>query len=203
MESTGNESMKERLDVVVAHESGETRDKLLNVIQSLQYNLVAACDSTAELLAACHPTPPDLIMSGIELTDGRAIDTLIQISEIDPTPAIIITPHDSLLDVEQALKDHVMAYLVEPVDEDQIKPTIYLVCERFRQFEELREENQDLRQALENRKVIERAKGILMSKQELSEQDAYRKLQKLAQSKRTRLVEVAQAVVTAEEIGNL
>ena len=195
--------MNERLDVVVAHASDATREKLLRVIQSLQYNLVDACDSTAQLLAACHPTTPDLILSGIELTDGRAIDTLIQISEIDPTPAIVITPHDSLMHVEQALKDHVMAYLVEPVDEDQIKPTIYLVCERFRQFEELREENQDLKKALADRKVIERAKGILMSSQELTEQDAYRKLQKLAQSKRMRLFEVAQAVVTAEELGNL
>lgn len=195
--------MAKRLEIVLAHYDDATRRRLEQLIEQLGYKVAGVCQSTSELLAACHPEPPDLIVSSMMLDDGACIDTLIQISEIDPTPAIIVTPRESLREVEEALKDHVMAYLVEPIEDSEFKATIYLVCERFRQFEELREENEDLKQALSERKVVERAKGILMSSHDLSEEDAYRKLQKLAQSKRTRLVEVAQAVVTAAEIDSL
>lgn len=91
-----------------------------------------------------------------------------------------------------------MAYLVEPIDIDQIKPTIYLVLERFQQFESLKEENRDLKQALEDRKTIEKAKGILMGKMELNESEAFRELQKQASAKRIKLVKHAAEMIAEE-----
>ncbi|QDU54382.1 ANTAR domain-containing response regulator [Aeoliella mucimassa] len=192
--------MEALLTVVLAHADTQVREQLTNILTSFGHKLHAVCETTSELLAACYPKPPQMIVTGIMLKDGHSIDTLLSISEIEPTPAVVVTDRDSLADAEQALKDHVMAYLVEPVTEEDIKPTIFLARQRFRQFEELRAENKDLRQALADRKVVERAKGILMASQNLSEDEAYRSLQKLAQSKRKRLVEVADAILTAAEL---
>ncbi|WP_197528219.1 ANTAR domain-containing response regulator [Posidoniimonas polymericola] len=187
------------IEIVIAHGQDDTATKLHEIVSSLGHTVKATCRSTEDLLSECLPSPPNLIISGVEMDGGNAIDALVRISEHEPTPAIVLTPKRSLMNVEEALRDHVMAYLVEPIDPNQVKPTIYLVCERFKQFELLKAENDDLRQTLVERKVIEKAKGILMGQHELDEEHAFRKLQKLAQSKRTKLASMAQSIVDAAE----
>lgn len=186
---------QKRIEIVIAHADRATRDKLCDVVRGLGHTIRALCETTPMLCEACLPQPPDLIMSGVDMPGGDAIDALVEISKSDPTPAIVVTPKHSLLNVEEALRDHVMAYLVEPVDPAQIKPTIYLVCERFKQFEMLKAENDDLKSALTDRKLIERAKGVLMAQHQVSEPEAFRMLQKLAQSKRVKLSKVAAAMI--------
>ncbi|RCS41176.1 ANTAR domain-containing protein [Bremerella cremea] len=190
----------EQIEVIIAHCSAEIRQSMSELVEEMGFRLRAICSSAKQLLDSGVPKPPDLIISGIELEDGEAIHALIAISNLDPTPAIVITPKESLLDVEKALKDHVMAYLVEPIDTEQIKPTIYLVLERFQQFESLKEENRDLKQALEDRKVIEKAKGLIMGRLELDESRAFRELQKQATAKRMKLAIYAKQLI-AEENG--
>lgn len=187
------------LEILVGHSDEQTREKLVEVIQELGHRLDKVCGDVPMLREACIPSPPDLILTGIQMEGGDVVDTLVEISHHEPTPAIVITPKESLIEVEKALRDHVMAYLVEPLDVDQIKPTIYLVCERFKQFELLKAENDDLKQTLADRKLIERAKGILMGQDSLTEEEAFRRLQKLAQSKRTKLAKIAAAVIEAAE----
>lgn len=188
----------EQIEIIIAHRSEEIRQCVSELVTEMGFRLRTNCSSVEQLLDAGVPQPPDLIISGIELEDGEAIHALIAISDLDPTPAIVITPKESLLDVEKALKDHVMAYLVEPIDTDQIKPTIYLVLERFQQFESLKEENRDLKQALEDRKVIEKAKGLIMGRLQLNESKAFRELQKQATAKRMKLAKYAQELIAEE-----
>jgi response regulator NasT len=92
-----------------------------------------------------------------------------------------------------------MGYLVKPIKQADLQPVIGLAMRRFEQFQALRQEAADLRQALEDRKVIERAKGLLMKKAGLDEQDAFRRLQKRASEKNLKLVELARMIVTADE----
>ncbi|MCA9179552.1 MAG: ANTAR domain-containing protein [Planctomycetales bacterium] len=189
------ESEPEELRVVIAHREDDTREQLKRVVAELGYSVIDGCCTVVDLLQACRHAQPDLVFSGVELHDGNAIEALIEFSDETPTPAIIVTPSTALQDVEDALRDHVMAFLVEPISDEQIRPTIYLVCERFRQFECLKSENEDLKNALAARKVIEKAKGLLMGQCDLTEAQAFRELQKRAQSARIRLVELAQRVV--------
>ncbi len=188
----------EQIEIVIAHRCDEIRQSMSQLVEEMGFRLRTVCSSAKHLLESGVPTPPDLIISGIELEDGEAIHALIAISDLDPTPAIVITPKESLLDVEKALKDHVMAYLVEPIDTDQIKPTIYLVLERFQQFESLKEENRDLKQALEDRKIIEKAKGLIMGRLQLNESEAFRELQKQATAKRMKLAKYAKELIAEE-----
>lgn len=185
--------------ILIAHNEDKVLAKVSSAIEQLDYEVMATAKTCSELRAECDKKRPDVIISGLEYPDGDAIKMLIEISEHDPIPAIVITDKDSLRDVERALQDHVMAYLLQPIDVEQIQPTVYLVLRRFEQFEALREENQDLRQSLADRKIVERAKGILMTTSNLSEGDAFRKLQKLASERRTKLVEIAKTVIAAQE----
>jgi response regulator NasT len=101
--------------------------------------------------------------------------------------------------VERAEADYILAYLIKPIKQADLEPAISIAMRRFEQFQDLRKEAADLRQALEDRKVIEKAKGVLMKKTGLDEHDAFRRLQRLASDKNRKLVEVAQMILTAEE----
>ena len=99
----------------------------------------------------------------------------------------------------RAEADHILAYLVKPIKQADLEPAIGIAMRRFEQFQALRKETSDLKQALEDRKVIEKAKGIMMKKAGLDEHDAFRRLQKLASDKNRKLIEIAQMILTAEE----
>jgi len=106
--------------------------------------------------------------------------------------------HDAEL-IARAEADHIMGYLVKPIKQADLEPVIALAMRRFEQFQALRKETSDLRQALEDRKIIERAKGILMKKAKLEEHDAFRRLQRLASDNNLKLVEIARIILTPEE----
>ncbi len=102
--------------------------------------------------------------------------------------------------VERAVQANVAAYMMKPVAPEDLLPTITLALARFRQFQALRQEVDDLRGALEARKVIERAKGILMRRLELTEEEAFRRLQRQSQATNRKLADVAQAIVMADSM---
>ncbi len=127
------------------------------------------------------------------------IDAAVALYKERPVPVILVSAfHDPEL-IERAEADHIMGYLVKPIKQADLGPVIGLAMRRFEQFQELRKEAADLRQALEDRKLIERAKGLLMKKAGLDEASAFRRLQKLASDKNLKLVEVARILLTAEE----
>ena len=93
-----------------------------------------------------------------------------------------------------------MAYLVKPLREEELLPAVELAISRFDEFRSLRKENEDLKRTLEARKAIERAKGLLMKNQGLSEAEAFSLIQKKSMDMRKPMVEIAQAIVLTEEI---
>ncbi len=142
---------------------------------------------------------PDLVITDIKMPDMDGIDAASAVYAELPVAIILISAyHDADL-IRRAEADHVMGYLVKPIKQSDLEPTIALAIRRSDQFRVLRQEAVDLRQALEDRKIIERAKGILMKKVTVDEPDAFRRLQRLASDKNLKLVEVARMIVTADE----
>ncbi len=186
--------------ITIGHGISENRAELVAAVNSLGYEVAAEVDSRRKLRERLRAERPDLVLTALEYDDGDVIGVLLEQSHTDPFPAIITTDTDSLRNVERALQDHVMAYLVEPVDKEQIKPTIYLVLKRFEEFQALRAEVEDLQQALADRKLIEQAKGMLMAREQLPEADAFRRMQKAASHRRVKLVELARAVLAAHDL---
>lgn len=191
--------MNPSLRIAVADDEADMRDYFQAVLARLGHNVVAVAQNGRELVELCRSTKPDLVITDIKMPELDGIDAAIQISLERPVPVILVSAFNDRDLVERAEMDHVMGYLVKPIKQTDLVPAIAIAVHRFEQFEALRQEANDLKQALADRKIIERAKGILMKKANLSEPDAFRRLQKLASDKNRKLVDIANMIVTAEE----
>jgi response regulator NasT len=191
--------MNAPLRIAVADDEPDMREYFCKILPRLGHRVVAVAADGHELLALCRAQQPDLVITDVKMPEMDGIDAATALYKERPLPVILVSAyHDPAL-VARAEADHILAYLVKPIKQADLGPAIALAMRRFEQFEALRREAADLRQALEDRKVIERGKGILMKKAGLDEQDAFRRLQRLASDKNLKLVEVARALVTAEE----
>jgi len=191
--------MSRALKIVVADDELDMRDYFQQILPLLGHQVLGVARTGRELVDLCAATHPDLVITDIKMPDMDGIDAATQIYHETPLPVILVSAyHDPEL-IARAEADHILGYLVKPIKQSDLEPTIALAMRRFEQFQELRKEAADLRQALEDRKVIERAKGLLMKKVGLDEQEAFRRLQKLAMDGNRRMVEVAQMILTAEE----
>jgi response regulator NasT len=191
--------MNRSLRIAVADDEPDMRDYFRKILPRLGHQVVSAAETGRELLEQCRQTRPDLVITDIKMPDMDGIDAAVSIYQETPVPVILVSAyHDPEL-IARAEADHILGYLVKPIKQSDLEPTIALAMRRFEQFEALRKEAASLRQALEDRKVIERAKGLLMKKVGLDEQEAFRRLQKLAMDGNRKMVEVAQMVLAAEE----
>jgi len=191
--------MNTSLRIAVADDEPDMRDYFQKSLTRLGHQVVAVAADGRELVEKCRAAAPDLVITDIKMPDLDGIDAAAQLYRERPVPVILVSAyHDPSL-IERAEVDHILAYLVKPIKQADLAPAIGVAMRRFEQFEELRREAADLRQALEDRKVIERAKGVLMKRANLDEQDAFRRLQKLASEKSRKLVDIAQMVLVAEE----
>jgi response regulator NasT len=160
---------------------------------------VAVAQDGRELVERCQAARPDLVITDIKMPELDGIDAAVAIYRERPVPIILVSAyHDAAL-VERAEADHVLGYLVKPIKHGDLEPVIALAMRRFEQFEALRREAADLRQALEDRKVLERAKGILMKHGPLDEGAAFGRLQELAGEQKSKLVEIARLILLVEE----
>jgi response regulator NasT len=191
--------MTHALRIVVADDEADMRDYFRKILPHLGHRLVAVAENGRELVQLCLEQRPDLAITDIKMPDMDGIDAAVEIYRTLPIPVILVSAyHDPEL-IARAEADHIMGYLVKPIKQSDLEPAIALAMRRFEQFQALRKEAADLRQALEDRKIIERAKGILMKKAHLEEHNAFRRLQRLASDKNLKLVDLARMIVTADE----
>jgi response regulator NasT len=191
--------MSQPLRIAVADDEPDMRDYFTKILPRLGHHVVGTAENGEELVNLCRVTHPDLVITDIKMPDMDGIDAATRIYQEEPLPVILVSAyHDAGL-IRRAEADHIMGYLVKPIKQADLEPAIALATRRFEQFQELRKEAADLRQALEDRKVIERAKGILMKRAGMDEPGAFRRLQKLASDKNLKMAEVARMIVTAEE----
>jgi two-component system, response regulator PdtaR len=191
--------MTNPLRIVVADDEPDMRDYFKKILPRLGHSVIGVAANGSELVSQCLTLQPDLVITDIKMPDLDGIDAAVAIYQHRPIPVILVSAyHDPAL-IKRAEVDHVMGYLVKPIKQPDLEPVIALAMRRFAQFQALQRDASDLRQALEDRKIIERAKGILMKKVGLDEHDAFRRLQNLASNKNLRLIEIARMIETAEE----
>ncbi|MAS92964.1 MAG: hypothetical protein CMO55_07170 [Verrucomicrobiales bacterium] len=188
------------VDILLAHGMEITRKNVQDEIEKLGHNITKTSSTTAETINHCRDTPPQLIVSGLHFPDGDGIDALITISEFECIPSIVVTTVADLDRVEKAMDDHVMAYLIDPVTSDDLKASIHLVLRRFEQFQELNDQVDDLKGALETRKKLERAKGILMANEGITEEEAYLQIRSAATSNRVKIADIADQIIEKQQI---
>lgn len=193
---------KVRLRVAVADDEPDVREVLRKMLDALGHEVTLVASTGRELVEQCLDTPVDLVMTDIRMPDMDGLDAAGILYEKCRTPIILLSGHCDRELIERAEENHVFAYLMKPITQVQLEPAILLARRRFEEFQSLEQEAKDLRQALTDRKMIERAKGLLMKHLNVDEQEAFRRLQKLASSKNKRLIEIADMVITAAEALN-
>jgi two-component system, response regulator PdtaR len=191
--------MNASLRIAVADDEPDMRDYFKKSLPRLGHQVVAVAQNGRELVELCKAQRPDLVITDIKMPDMDGIDAAVQIYRDRPIPVILVSAyHDPEL-IARAESDHILGYLVKPIEQADLEPAIALAMRRFEQFEALRRDAADLRQALEDRKVIDRAKGVLMKRGSLDEQEAFRRLQKLASEESRKLIDIAHMILVAEK----
>ena len=191
--------MNHPLRIAIADDEADMRDYFQKILPAQGHLVVSVAHTGRELVEHCRTHKPDLVISDVKMPDMDGIDAAVELYRDSPIPVILVSAyHDPEL-IARAEADHILAYLVKPIKQADLEPAIALAMRRFAQFQALRQEASDLRQALADRKIIERAKGILMKRAKLDEQEAFRRLQKLASDKNRKLIDIASMIVTAEE----
>lgn len=117
-------------------------------------------------------------------------------------PVVLVIGQTDAPVVARAVDAGVLGFLAKPVRAEELGPALDVAIHRFRDIETMRRENETLRRKLESRKLVERAKGILMRRLGLSEPEAFRRIQKTAMDTRRPMADVAQALLLTEEVGH-
>ena len=190
----------EPLRILIADDESIRMMSLRKQLAALGHRVVAEASNGEEAVALAAATQPDLAILDIKMPGADGIEAAQRITRERPIPIILLTAYNEAELVERAAQANISAYLMKPVAEEDLLPAITLALIRFRQFEALRREVSDLREALEARKIIERAKGILVRRLDLTEEEAFRRLQKQSQDSNRKLAEVAEAIVMADRL---
>lgn len=190
------------LRIALADDEPLERDVLERLLIKAGHEVVYKAPTGRALLDYCRRSSPDLVVADIMMPDLDGLDAAAAIYEHSPTPIVLVSGHHDQELFQRALENHVLAYLIKPVSLEALTPAIALAWSRFEEFLALKSEADDLRKALADRKVIERAKGLMMKHLSIEEPEAFRRLQKLASSKNQKLVDVANMIVTAAEALN-
>ena len=153
-----------------------------------------------ELVDHCRADAPDLIIADVKMPDMDGLEAVEAVNRVAPIPAILVTGHAVPAWLDKAKDLGVMAYLMKPVTEHDLAPAITLARRQFEEVQALRRESAELRQALEDRKVIERAKGAVGRRCAVPEDEAYRRMRVAASNANRKLVDVARQILGAEEV---
>ena len=169
--------------------------------RSLGHEPLGPVGDGAQAVAEATATRPDLYLFDIEMPELDGLEAAAELTARGlGRPVVVITGIDDRGLIERSVSTGAGAYLTKPVDTRELEAAISLAAARHAELEELQAEVVDTKQALEERKVIERAKGLLMKALALPEPDAFRRLQLAARERNLRLVDVARAIVEQQDI---
>jgi len=192
--------MIEGLRVVIADDESIRLMSLKAQLQSIGLQVIGEAVNGKQAVDLVCRLKPDLAVLDIKMPEMDGLEAAKQIAAEYPIPVIVLTAYSERSLAERAIEAGVFAYLMKPVSEDDLLPTLLLAKSRFREFQDLRKGISDLKEALETRKLIERAKGILMERRNLTEAEAFRRMQIQSQNENKKLAEIAQAIIMADRM---
>ncbi len=184
--------------VIIAEDESIVRMDLRETLTNLGYLVIGEVGDGRSAVELARKLKPDLVIMDIKMPgeiDG--IDAARILTEEELAPVLLLTAYSQRELVERAKEAGVIGYVVKPFQESDLGPAIEVALARFEQFKALKKEVGDLKEALETRKLVDRAKGILMDTQGLTEAEAFRRIQKMSMDTRKPMKEVAEAIIIA------
>jgi response regulator NasT len=186
--------------VLLADDDADARDSITRLLKRLGHDVVASVASGADAIKRAAQFAPDVVLLDVHMPDGSGIDAARAISRSAPGTAVILFSGDGTLELteQDAEETSAIAFLEKPTPPRLLDTQIRLAVRRARATQDARNDATQARGELEGRKIIERAKGVLMRRTGTSEQEAYHILQRTSQDRSVSMVEIAKAVLESE-----
>ena len=189
----------ERKRILIADDESIIRLDLREMLTNLGYLVVGEAGDGESAVNMARQLMPDLVVMDIRMPNIDGIEAAKILTEEKIAPVVLLTAYSQQELVERAKEAGVVGYLVKPFKETDLSPAIEVAMARFNEFRELDNEVEDLQTALETRKLVDRAKGILMDSKGMSESDAFRTIQTMSMNNRRPMKEVAEALILAHQ----
>ena len=179
---------------------GSRARDLARALEDAGCQVVARLVGPVDLHATLRAVQPDVVIVDMDSPDRDTLEDMQRITSEQPRPIVMFVDESDSESIRAAVRAGVAAYVVNGAGPERIRPLLELACARFEQLQALKSELERAQSTLAERKIIEKAKGILMQKRGISEDDAFRALRKMAMSQGIRVVEVARHVLSAAEL---
>jgi AmiR/NasT family two-component response regulator len=190
----------ERTRVIIADDESLIRMDLREMLTNLGYLVVGEVGDGRSALNLARELRPDIVLMDIRMPDMDGIEAAKVLTEERVAPVLLLSAYSDQEYVQRAQQAGVTGYLVKPFRESDLAPAIEVALARFSEFRAVEREVGDLKEALETRKAVDRAKGILMDTQGLTETEAFRKIQKMSMDNRKSMRTVADAIILAHQV---
>ncbi len=185
--------------LMVAEDPGRAAT-LRAALQGAGYEVVAELRTAGKLIAQVQAVKPDVIVIDCKSPDRDTLEHISKITRDDPRAMVMFTQDKDQARMRQALKAGVSAYVVDGLLAERVRPIVDMALARFEQWQAMRQELDQAHASLAERKIVERAKGIIMKQRQCSEEDAYRLLRKTAMDRNMRLPLVAESVLAMADL---
>jgi two-component system, response regulator PdtaR len=188
------------LRALICEDEGVTVMQWKKALSRAGYEVVGEAVEGNKGVELARELEPDLVLMDLNMPGLGGVEATRRIMAERPVPIIILTAYSDNQAVEDALDAGACAYLVKPIASEQLIPAVKAAIARFEIAEEVRKENDNLKDALETRKLVERAKGIVMDRKKLTEAEAFRHMQKMSRDKCQTMKQTAMEVINADSI---
>jgi response regulator NasT len=192
--------MDTSLKIVIVDESPIRAAILEDGLREAGFAQVVRIAETLNLLARVYALDPDVILIDLENPSRDVLEQMFQVSRIVKRPIAMFVDQSDAASIQASVDAGVSAYIVDGLKKERVKNILDLCISRFNAFSRLQDELDRTKTALDERKVIDRAKGILMKAKNLTEEEAYTLLRKTAMNEKKKIAEIAQSVITAAEM---
>jgi len=192
--------MSQQLRLVIADDESLIRMNLKETLVGLGYLVVGEAGDGVSVVNLARELRPDLVIMDIKMPKLDGIQAAKVLTEDKIAPVLLLTAYSDRELVDRAREAGVVNYIVKPFRDAELLPAIEIAMARYAEFQEIDKKVGDLQETLETRKLVERAKGVLMDTQGLKEQEAFRKIQQLSMNTRKTMREIAQAILLTAQI---
>jgi len=191
-----------KLRIVIADDEPIILLDLRQMLEELGMSVVGEASDGAQAVEKVRALKPDLAILDVKMPEMDGIEAARILHEERLAPVILLTAYSDSELIQRAKQAGVYGYIVKPFKQADLTPAIEVALARYQEARELEQQVKDLKEALETRKIIERAKGILMDTYGLREQEAYRRIQVQSMNTRKSMREIAEAIIIAHTLQN-
>jgi two-component system, response regulator PdtaR len=189
--------------VLIVDDHAQSRAAVAEAVSSQGGTVVGNGSRAEDAVCLVDKHRPDVLLLAVGLPDGDGVEAARQVMATLPCAIVLLTSHADPEVAMRAVEAGVLGFLVKPLRSAELGPALDVAVSRFSELEAIRKENEELRQKLESRKLVDRAKGLLMTRLGLSEPEAFRRIQKTAMDTRKTMAHVARALLLADGVGPL